>query len=68
MSLRRLFAWIIEKRRGSNQLYKDHEGVLLSGRLQELLDVTKPQTIETDSTPTQKQDDKDQRNLGRLET
>jgi hypothetical protein len=63
MSLHRLFAWIITRHRGSNQLYEDQEGALLSRRLQELLDVTKPKTMET--FPYQlREDGKDQRNLG----
>jgi hypothetical protein len=64
MSLRRLFAWIIAKHRGSNHLYEDQEGVLLSRRLQELLNVTKPEPMDTASAPTQKQDDRDQKNRG----
>jgi len=68
MSLHWLFAWIMKKRRGSSQFYEDQEGILLSRRLQELLDVTKPQPMDTDSMPTQKQDDRGQRNPGRLET
>jgi hypothetical protein len=64
MSLHRLFAWIIEKRHGSNQLYEDQQGVLLSRRLQELLDVTKPEPMDTASTPLEKQDDRGQKNRG----
>jgi len=68
MSLRRLLAWIRAKRRDWTQPEGEEEGVVISRRLQELLDVTEPKPVDTASTPNQKQDDKDQRSSRRLGT
>jgi hypothetical protein len=68
MSLRRLLTWIKAKRRGWTRPVGDEEGVVISRRLQELLDVTRPKQVDAASTPNQKQDDKDQRSSGRFGT
>ena len=67
MSLRRLFAWIRTKRRGSTPP-QDELGVMISTRLKELLQFESPVPAETATLEPHSEDDENQTNRDRFGT
>jgi hypothetical protein len=67
MSLHGLPAWIRAKRRGLTHPQAD-QGIMISKRLKELLDVTNSKPVETASTQPQSEDDQNKTNRDKFGT